>query len=186
MYAMMMDDELIETARYVLEAFRKAGMRIVTAESCTGGMVAALLTEIAGSSDVFERGFVTYSNEAKADSLGVPAQLIADKGAVSAEVAIAMAQGALSHSRADVAVSITGIAGPGGGSAEKPVGLVFVAIAAPDGTYVEELRLGDEGRGMIRRATALAALEMLVAFGLDEEPEESGDPMSPPGDGRLN
>src|SRR5215467_1603614 len=108
----------------LLERYRRAGKKIATAESCTGGMVAAALTDIAGSSAAFERGFVTYSNAAKTEQLGVDAALIASKGAVSAEVAAAMAEGALKHAQAAVAVSVTGIAGPDGGSADKPVGLV--------------------------------------------------------------
>lgn len=187
------DEELTETARYVLAAFRKAGIRIATAESCTGGMVSAVLTAIGGSSDVFERGFVTYSNEAKQELLGVPGEMITQFGAVSAEVAIAMAQGALAHSSAEVSVAITGVAGPAGGSEEKPVGLVYVSVAAADGAYVEELRLGDTvsdldgeaARQAIRRFTTLAALEMLAAFGLDgpddDEPDTPIDPI-----GRLN
>lgn len=173
---MIVTSELGETARYVLAAFREAGHTIVTAESCTGGLIAALLTDIAGSSDVFERGFVTYSNEAKQECLGVREEILAQYGAVSAETAMAMAEGALAHSRASIAVSVTGIAGPGGGSTEKPVGLVFVGIAGPMGLFVEELQLGAVGRELIRAQTAQAALEMLVAFGLDEEedslPEE--------------
>jgi nicotinamide-nucleotide amidase len=173
---MMISEEMTATAAYVLDAFRQNEAKIVTAESCTGGLIAALLTSIAGSSDVFDRGFVTYSNEAKTEQIGVRADLIEDFGAVSAEVAMAMAQGALENSNATVAVSVTGIAGPGGGSAEKPVGLVFVAIAAPDGLFVEELSLGDQSRDEIRSQTALAALEMLVAFGLPDEENEKIDP----------
>lgn len=170
---MIVTSELGETARYVLSAFREAGQTIVSAESCTGGLIAALLTDSAGASDVFERGFVTYSNEAKIDCLGVHAETLAEHGAVSAETAMAMAEGALARSKATVAVSVTGIAGPGGGSAEKPVGLVFVGIAGPMGLFVEELQLGAVGREQIRAQTAQAALEMLVAFGLDEEEGES-------------
>jgi nicotinamide-nucleotide amidase len=114
----------------VLAACRAAGQRVATAESCTGGLIAAALTEIAGSSDVVDRGFVTYSNAAKTEMLGVPAALIEAHGAVSESVALAMAAGALAHSRAELCVSVTGIAGPGGGSAEKPVGLVWFATAA--------------------------------------------------------
>src|SRR5262249_45856777 len=112
--------------------YRQRGWMIATAESCTGGLIAATLTEIAGSSDVVDRGFVTYSNEAKSDLLGVPATLIAEHGAVSAEVASAMAAGALNRSRAAIAVAVTGIAGPGGGSPEKPVGLVYIGLARRD------------------------------------------------------
>ncbi len=170
---MKITEELVETARYVLSAFREQGATIATAESCTGGMIAALLTSIAGSSDVFERGFVCYSNEAKTGQISVPPDMIETHGAVSAEVAMAMAQGALEHSVASVSVSVTGIAGPGGGTDTKPVGTVFVAIASQDGLFVEELKLGDIGRDEIRAQTAQAALEMLVAFGLlDDEDDE--------------
>ncbi|WP_237151502.1 CinA family protein [Oryzibacter oryziterrae] len=146
----------------ILAAARTKGLKIATAESCTGGLIAGLLTEIAGSSDVFERGFVTYSNEAKAEMLGVPAELIAARGAVSTEVALAMAEGALTHSRADIAVAVTGIAGPGGGSATKPVGLVFVAIASKKSASMSrECRFGALGRSGVRQATIAAALELI-------------------------
>ena len=124
-----MRDESIILARRVLDACFARKLKIATAESCTGGLIAGALTEIAGSSDVFERGFVTYSNEAKHDLLDVPDQLLAEHGAVSAEVAEAMALGALEHSRAHFALSVTGIAGPDGGSADKPVGLVHFGLA---------------------------------------------------------
>ena len=122
-------DDLIDAAEALLAAARAQGLRIVTAESCTGGLVAALLTEIAGSSDVVERGYVTYSNAAKTSAIGVPAELIAAHGAVSEPVARAMAAGALAASGAELSVAVTGVAGPGGGSAEKPVGLVWFATA---------------------------------------------------------
>src|SRR6202034_608791 len=126
------------------DAFQAAGKMLATAESCTGGMIAAALTDIAGSSAVVERGFVTYSNAAKTELLGVDADLIAAKGAVSREVAEAMAKGAMAHAHADVAVSVTGIAGPGGGSAEKPVGLVWFGLAAGGQTTTEhEIFKGD-------------------------------------------
>lgn len=155
--------DLIASATGLLERLRSAEMKIVTAESCTGGLIAALLTEIPGSSDVVERGFVTYSNAAKTECLGVPAELIAELGAVSAEVAASMALGALRHSKAHVAVAVTGVAGPGGGSAAKPVGLVHLAVAERDGTVTPlELRLGDIGRGAVRLNTVVAALDLLV------------------------
>ncbi len=116
-------------AEEVLTAARQAGLKLATAESCTGGLVAGALTDIAGSSDVVERGFVTYSNQAKCDLLGVPVELLIAHGAVSEPVARAMAEGAVAHSAADVAVAVTGIAGPGGGTATKPVGLVHLACA---------------------------------------------------------
>jgi nicotinamide-nucleotide amidase len=145
----------------VLEAFQAAGKMLSTAESCTGGMVAAALTDIAGSSAVVERGFVTYSNAAKTELLGVDAALIAAKGAVSSEVAEAMAKGALAHSHADVSVSVTGIAGPGGGSAEKPVGLVWFGLAAGGATTTErETFKGD--RAAVRTQATEKALSLLL------------------------
>ena len=162
----MFSVKLLEDAHALLDLCRSRGIRIATAESCTGGLVAALLTEITGSSDVVERGFVTYSNDAKQDMLGVRAQTLAAHGAVSEPTAREMAQGALNHSRADIAVSVTGIAGPGGGSAEKPVGLVHFACAHKDGTVVAvERRFGDLGRGGVRLAAVEQALAMLDAAG---------------------
>ena len=125
----MSDETISRLAQQVLERCRAGKLMLATAESCTGGMIAAALTDIAGSSDVVERGFVTYSNEAKTEMLGVPADLIERVGAVSEEVAQAMAAGALAHAPVDLAIAVTGIAGPGGGSAEKPVGLVYLGIA---------------------------------------------------------
>ena len=149
-------------ATALLQACRARGWMVATAESCTGGLVAALLTEIPGSSDVVERGFVTYSNEAKSEMLGVPAAVIAGHGAVSEPVARAMAEGALAHSRAQVAVSITGIAGPGGGSAEKPVGLVHFGLATRDRpTRHLERRYGDLGRTQVRARAVEDALALL-------------------------
>jgi nicotinamide-nucleotide amidase len=154
--------ELIEAARATLDAARARGFKLAAAESCTGGMVMALLTEIAGSSDVVDRGFVTYSNEAKIELLGVDPTLILTHGAVSAQVATAMAEGALARSRADVAASITGVAGPGGGSAEKPVGLVQFACAARGRATIQiERRFGALGRQNVRAAAAAAALDLL-------------------------
>ena len=146
----------------LLSLYRAKHLRIATAESCTGGMIAAALTDVAGSSDVFERGFVTYSNEAKTGLLGVPAELIAKFGAVSEQVAREMVAGALRHSQADVAVAVTGIAGPGGGSKEKPVGLVFLAIARKGGDARCERKVFGGDRAAIRRATVLRALELLA------------------------
>jgi nicotinamide-nucleotide amidase len=161
----MMDPELVALAQQVLAENRAAGRRIATAESCTGGLVAAALTEIPGSSDVFERGFVTYSNEAKMESLGVSEDVLATFGAVSVATAWAMAQGALAHSHADVAVAITGIAGPGGATAGKPVGLVVFARAirgeAPEAVTADTRQFGDLGRAEIRRQAALVALKLL-------------------------
>ncbi|MBB6226048.1 nicotinamide-nucleotide amidase [Polymorphobacter multimanifer] len=161
-----MDPELLAAAARVLDANRAAGRCIAVAESCTGGLVAAALTEIAGASDVFERGFVTYSNAAKQESLGVGEDIIATFGAVSIATAWAMAQGALGHSQADVAVAVTGIAGPGGGTAKKPVGTVVFARAergANPGEMVADVKqFGDLGRSEIRRQAALVALELLM------------------------
>jgi nicotinamide-nucleotide amidase len=158
----MFSEALLAQAREILDRARTQGLRIAAAESCTGGLIAALFTEIPGSSDVFERGFVTYSNEAKEDLLGVPADLIHRHGAVSEQVARAMAEGALKHSLAQIAVAVTGIAGPGGGSAEKPVGLVYIAAAKLDGdTRTKEQRLGDIGRSAVREKTVSEALGLL-------------------------
>ena len=151
----------LDRAASLLDRCRASGLRIATAESCTGGLIAACLTEIAGSSDVVDRGFVTYSNEAKSDLLGVPADLIMKVGAVSEEVARAMATGALERSNADLAVSVTGVAGPGGGSVEKPVGLVHHACAAKDGRLVHLRHVYDGDRAAIRLATLETALTML-------------------------
>jgi nicotinamide-nucleotide amidase len=166
MIGAMIDDAIRHAAARVLDACRTHGLKVATAESCTGGLVAGALTEIPGSSDVLDRGFVTYSNAAKQAMLGVPASILERHGAVSRETADAMAAGALAMSNADLSVAITGIAGPGGGSAEKPVGLVHFAAAARDGRRVHrEKRYGDVGRSMVRReavAEALALLELLA------------------------
>lgn len=151
-------------AERVLVEARKRGLRIATAESCTGGMVSAALTDIAGSSDVFDRGFVTYSNEAKQTMLGVAAVTISAHGAVSPQTAQAMAEGALSHSLADLAVSITGVAGPGGGSPDKPVGLVHFALARRGvPTVSTHHHFGSIGRADIRTRATAVALEMMLA-----------------------
>ncbi len=155
-------EDLARRAAALIARATAAGLTIATAESCTGGLVAGLLTEIPGSSAVVDRGFVTYSNAAKTAMLRVPADLIAANGAVSGEVALAMALGALDWSQADISVAITGIAGPGGGSAEKPVGLVhFAAGRRGDQTICVECRFGDLGRGGIRMAAVGQALELL-------------------------
>lgn len=161
----MMDPELVALAQAVLADNRKLGRRVATAESCTGGMVAAALTEIAGSSDVFDRGFVTYSNEAKMEMLGVSEDVLSTFGAVSVATAWAMAQGALRHSDADIAVSITGIAGPGGATSNKPVGMVVFARAVrgedPEAVVADTRQFGDLGRAEVRRQAALVALNLL-------------------------
>ncbi len=162
-----MTPDLRDRAAALVKAYAERSLKIATAESCTCGLVAALLTEIPGSSLVVERGFVTYSNEAKSELVAVPAELIASRGAVSEPVARAMAEGAMARSRADVAVAITGIAGPGGATATKPVGLVHFGLArkgAP--TRHLERRYGDLGREAVRRRAvedALALLETAIA-----------------------
>jgi nicotinamide-nucleotide amidase len=155
-------------ARAVLDACRSRGIMLATAESCTGGMIAAALTDIAGSSDVVDRGFVTYSNEAKMEMLGVRQATLAAHGAVSRETALEMADGALSHSRAAIALSVTGIAGPGGGSAGKPVGLVWFGLAMNGRqTNSEQRQFEDRGRAFIRAEAVRTSLEMaLAALGL--------------------
>lgn len=154
------DEKIYNLAKNLLETAASHGRRIATAESCTGGLVAAALTAVPGSSDVFERGFVTYSNEAKRDILGVPGELILTQGAVSAEVAAAMAEGVLRNSRADLAVSITGVAGPGGGNAQKPVGLVYLGLAGAGDTRTYR-HVFPGGRDLVRLAALERALELL-------------------------
>jgi len=150
-------------AAKVLRALEKRGLKLATAESCTGGMVSAALTDLAGASNVFERGFVTYSNEAKMELLGVSEETLSQHGAVSAETAREMAEGALRHSRADMAVSITGIAGPGGGSAEKPVGLVWFGLAVKGKEPRAEKRIFLAGeRAIVRRDSVATALSLVL------------------------
>ena len=159
----MFPKDLIEQASALLQSCRKAGVTVATAESCTGGLIAGCLTEIAGSSDVVDRGFVTYSNEAKNVMLDVPMRLIERHGSVSESVARTMAEGALAHSFAVLSVAVTGVAGPGGGTAEKPIGLVHLACAKRGGeTRHREERYGDLGRSAIREATIRTAMEMLM------------------------
>lgn len=158
----MFPDDIDALARQVVEAAVARGLMIAVAESCTGGLVAGALTAIAGSSAAVERGFVTYSNAAKTEMLGVPADLIEARGAVSEPVARAMAEGAVSRSGAQVSVSITGIAGPGGGSDEKPVGLVHFAASGPSGLIQAEHRFGDLGREAIRLEGVRMALRLLL------------------------
>ncbi len=159
----MFSDDLTNQATALLQACRDAGIMVATAESCTGGLIAGCLTEIAGSSDVVDRGFVTYSNQAKNAMLDVPITLIKSHGAVSEPVARAMAEGAVVNSAAALAVAVTGVAGPGGGTTDKPVGLVHLACARRGGaTLHREQRYGNLGRGGIRQATIHTALEMLA------------------------
>ena len=161
--AVTFPSNVAEKAERLLALCRDRGLRIATAESCTGGLIAACLTDIAGSSDVVDRGFVTYSNEAKHDLLGVPDALLMRVGAVSEEVARAMAVGALARSDAHLAVAVTGIAGPGGGTDAKPVGLVHHACAGPGGAVVHRRVVYPGDRGAVRRATVETALDMLIA-----------------------
>ena len=159
------DERLLAQAAELLEACRARGETVTTAESCTGGLVAATLTAIAGSSDVFERGFVTYSNSAKSEMLGVPFWLIERRGAVSEDVARAMAGGALTHSRASLAVAVTGIAGPDGDTQEKPVGLVYFAAGRRDEAMRhEQVLFGDLGRAEIRRRSVEGALALVLSL----------------------
>ncbi len=158
----MFSSALLRLAEIVLADARSAKLRIATAESCTGGLIAALLTEIPGSSDVFDRGFVTYSNRAKQDMLDVPGDLIADQGAVSEAVARMMAEGAVANSHAHMAVAVTGVAGPGGGTPLKPVGLVHMAACREGRSILHEAhRFGDIGRSEVRIKTVEAALLLL-------------------------
>ena len=158
----MFSAPLVARAEDLLALLRSRGLKLATAESCTGGLIAGLFTEIAGASDVFERGFVTYSNAAKVGDLGVDYDLLRAHGAVSAEVAKAMATGARRNSAADVAVSVTGVAGPGGGSEGKPVGLVYIGWARPGAeAQAQEFRFGNPGRSIIRQVTVGEALNVL-------------------------
>ena len=155
-----------ELAQRVIELGTEKDIQIATAESCTGGLISAALTEVSGSSAVVDRGFVTYSNEAKAELLNVPMETINSKGAVSATVARAMVTGALANSRAQAAVAVTGVAGPTGGTPQKPVGLVYIAAQSLDGLVnVKECRFADQGvttRAQVRQMTVETALEMLI------------------------
>lgn len=157
----MFPDALVEQAHRAVEACLRRKLRIATAESCTGGLIAGCLTEVPGVSEVFVAGFVTYANEAKTDDLGVDEALIRDHGAVSPEVARAMAEGVLARARADVTVSATGIAGPSGGTAEKPVGLVYMAAARRGAETVVERHLFGGDRTAVRLQAVGAALDLL-------------------------
>ena len=160
----MFDHEIREAADRVLLSCRSRRLKVVTAESCTGGLVAAAMTAIAGSSDVVDRAFVTYSNEAKREMLGVPWDAILGHGVESEPVARAMAAGALARSGADIAVSVTGIAGPGGGSADKPVGLVHFAAVRAGHEPIAERHVFPGDRDMIRRVSTITALALLAAL----------------------
>jgi len=167
----MADLDTQAAAGALLQQCKGKKLMLATAESCTGGMVAGALTDIAGSSAVVDRGFVTYTNEAKVEMLGVPEETLTKHGAVSRETAEAMANGAIKHSRADLAVAVTGIAGPGGGTAAKPVGLVHFAAASRGARLVHrERRFGDIGRAEVRRLSVLEALAMLTELANGERP----------------
>lgn len=156
-------DDIERRAGEIIGIYAGRKLMVATAESCTGGLIAGALTEIPGSSTVVDRGFVTYSNEAKIEMLGVDPATLAVHGAVSGETALEMARGALTHSRAGVSIAVTGIAGPGGGSAEKPVGLVHLAAATQTGQRLHrEMCYGDIGRDAVRLATVRTALDMLI------------------------
>ena len=158
----MLSETLVAEAASLLDLLRAQGLKLATAESCTGGLIAAVLTDVPGSSDVFERGYVTYSNAAKSEAIGVDPEWIRVHGAVSEPVARAMAEGALAHSAVDIAVAVTGVAGPGGGSAEKPIGLVHIAVAHKGhGTRYKRCDFGDLGRSGIREATVAEALQLV-------------------------
>ena len=157
----MFEKPLIDTAADILDACRAAGLTLATAESCTGGLIAGCLTAVPGSSDVMERGFVTYSDQAKTDMLGVPADLIAAEGAVSEAVVRAMAEGALLRSSARLSVAVTGIAGPGGGTQSKPVGLVHMAAALTGGEVLHQRQVFAGDRDAVRLAAVAAALKLV-------------------------
>jgi nicotinamide-nucleotide amidase len=160
----MFPPDIHDLTRKLVENCAAQKILIATAESCTGGLIAAALTEIAGASDVFERGFVVYSNEAKSEVLGVPPEMIEQFGAVSAEVAEALAAGAILHSKADVTVSATGIAGPGGGTPSKPAGLVYIGLASRAGAVFHYKCLFKGDRGDVRLQAVKEALTLLMTF----------------------
>ena len=161
-------EDIEETARSIVADFTEKKLLIATAESCTAGLIAGAITEIPGSSNVFDRGFVTYSNEAKREMIGVANATLKAHGAVSRPTALEMAQGAIGNSGANISIAVTGIAGPGGGTEEKPVGLVHLAAARTGHeTLHREMRYGDIGRNAVRLATVRTALEMLVEISAD-------------------
>lgn len=166
----MFDEEITALATMVVRDFGEAGLKVATAESCTGGLVGGAITAIPGSSDVYQGGFVTYTNDLKANLINVDPETLREHGAVSAECASQMAIGALEATEADACVSVTGIAGPGGGSEDKPVGLVYIAVATceDEGAIVESFEFGNIGRDAVRRETVKEALEMLLGYALDE------------------
>lgn len=158
----MLDDDIVEAAKRLLDICKRKNLLVATAESCTAGLVAGTLTEVPGTSSILDRGFITYSNQAKEDMVGVSAATLKSHGAVSRETAEEMARGALTHAPVDLAVSVTGIAGPDGGSAEKPVGLVHFAAASRSGALIHaEKRFGNIGRADVRKQSVLQAFRML-------------------------
>jgi nicotinamide-nucleotide amidase len=161
----MYPDDLIQRAENLFILCRTKRLMLTTAESCTGGLVGGLITAIPGSSEIYDRGFITYSNEAKRDCLGVADALLVKFGAVSAEVAYAMAEGALAHSRAQIAMSITGIAGPGGGSPDKPIGLVYFGFGSAGAVTTHVEHFGDRGRDEVRRLAVVTAIDLLLQAG---------------------
>jgi len=158
----MVDEDIVAAAKDLLKICKEKNLLIATAESCTAGLIAGTLTEIPGVSSILDRGYVTYSNEAKHEMLGVSRAILKEHGAVSSQTAEAMARGVLGHSRVHLAVSVTGIAGPDGGSPEKPVGLVFFAAVSRSGKIVDvEKRYGEIGRAQVRKQSVLQAFKML-------------------------
>jgi nicotinamide-nucleotide amidase len=169
----MLDDDIVEAARRLLDICKRKKLFVATAESCTAGLVAGTLTEVPGVSSMLDRGFITYSNDSKREMLGVKAETLDRHGAVSRETAMEMAQGALARSDVDLAVSVTGIAGPDGGSEEKPVGLVYFGAASRRGQSVDaEQRYGDIGRAQVRKHSVLQAFRMLHDLA-EKEPAKS-------------
>ncbi len=166
---MNIDSDLPTMAEMTIERFRAAGFKCATVESCTGGLMSALITSVAGSSDIFDRGFVTYSNDSKSELVGVTRETLNEFGAVSMQTALEMATGGLAHSQANACVAITGIAGPGGGDEHKPVGMVFIAVANDfeEGAFGEEFVFEDQSRDFIRNEAVKAAFEMLIAYGIE-------------------
>jgi len=165
----MIDDDIVEAAKRLLDICKRKNLTVATVESCTAGLVAGTLTEVPGTSSILDRGFVTYSNQAKQDMVGVSAATLKAHGAVSRQTAEEMVRGALSHAAVDLAVSITGIAGPDGGSDEKPVGLVHFGAASRSGQFVhDEKRFGNIGRSQVRKQSVLQAFRMLHDLAVNE------------------
>lgn len=166
---MNIDQALPTMAEMTVERFRAAEFKCTTVESCTGGLLAALITSVAGSSDIFDRGFITYSNDSKSELIGVSRETLDEFGAVSMQAALEMATGGLANSQANACVAITGIAGPGGGEEQKPVGMVFIAVANDfeEGAFGEEYFFDEPTRDAVRNEAAKAAFEMLIAYGID-------------------